>query len=71
MNPENTPGAPRPNKVLNAIVYIVIGAIVGGFAAAAVPALNNNAAGALHAGLIGVGVGALAGLVIGLIKRFA
>lgn len=59
-----------PIKPLNVFVYLVAPATLLGFAASAVPALNGAADLATTFGLAGVGVGAILGLAVGLIRRF-
>lgn len=58
-------------KWLRVVVYILVPAIVVGWVASAVPAMMNKPDATKVAGLIGAGVGALAGLGIGLKKKFA
>lgn len=59
-----------PINPWNVFAYIVGPATAVGFLASAGPALFNHADLATTAGLIGVGVGALAGLGVGLLRRF-
>jgi hypothetical protein len=61
---------PEPIKPLNVATYIVGSATAVAFSASAVPALAGNAHLTTTTGLIGLAVGASAGLVVGLIRRF-
>ena len=59
-----------PINPLNVILYIAVGALALGFIAAAGPALAGAAHATKVAGLSGAAVGAVAGFVIGLARRF-
>jgi hypothetical protein len=59
-----------PINPWNVFFYIVAPATALGFVASAVPALAGAADLATTFGLAGVGVGAVLGLAVGLIRRF-
>ena len=59
-----------PINPVAVILYLLLPALVLGFLSAALPALLGYAALTKTLGLAGVGVGALVGLVYGLLVRF-
>ncbi len=59
-----------PIRLLNVFLWILVPAAVLGFLAAAGPALFGAAVATKTAGLIGAGVGAALGVVVGAIRRF-
>ena len=59
-----------PISILNVLLYTAVGALALGFIAAAGPALVGAAHATKIAGLSGAAVGAVAGFVVGLSRRF-